>query len=776
MKILLLLILLFPATILAVPTLSLSAPSAGFVDDVVLIDARASTGVYNRLQANKTMSFTMDFGDGTPLVHVMAAGHIYRRAGIYTIRINGKDSVGGAATEVTHNITITEIPAATVGNFTNLSNTGNVVTNATNLQAAIDSYSTTNTIEKEIILADDFDAKGTIILKPTTGNKFITIKSASLASIPRLRRIDPEGSNLSWMPMIFAPNSSGPTNPAIGTPNPATTSVVKYYRFQGIRFSREDHEEDQQALIYTGQDGYNGNTSLATMNHHFIFDRCWFDGGDKNAAYCQSGLRNHANYLTVVDSWFAYFRLIGAGVDAEAMGIGISQGPNAVVNNHLVGGSEGFNNGGTTDRRRATLSSTTTTSATLSDGHLYHPDGSDLGASPTPVFNLSKGDPIALPSTSCANGGPYCVNMVTIVTSITGNNITFEAVPHVPTSGGEASWSSTPSFLEFRYNSITKPSEWRPFLADGTTPNPIFNGDDTQIKNQWEAKACIDCVVDSNYIYNTWHDQQPYALTLTVRNATGNESPTAAIMRFQWSNNILINAQNGMNISGSDDGFQQDKVSLSTRDIYFLNNLHINAGFEWDNAGPKDLMRLGEANPGNLKRVFVLHNTFDGSNGSIVNFGASNSPCLECDWSNNVHQFNQGGFMDSFGTPSRFQVENIITYFPPGDATTWTKNLVINRAFSAFYGAYAPMPATSINLGGVEADFSPNVDTVSYSAQFVSYATNNFTLVAGSPGKAAATDGTDVGINHLALSKARSALLGNFGNVICSWATNPACN
>lgn len=746
------------------PTLSLSAPTTGFIDDVVLIDARASTGVSTKPQSDGTMSFTMDLGDGTPLVHILGTGHAYRDAGVYTIRINGKNSAGEAATEVTHEITISAIPAATGGGIQTLTDTANLVTNATNLQNAINTASTANTVEQEIVLPDDFDVKGPIVLQPTTGNKFITIRWANISTLPHKKRVNPETQTLTALPTIFAPNNTSAQISAIDVPNPQTTSLVKYYRLQGIHIARENNAAQSQNLIRFGQDAYNGTDNLTKMNHHFILDRNWVDGGTTSAATLQSGFRAIGNYITVVDSHFAHFRLVGGGVDAEAMSIAISQGPNAVVNNRLIASSENFNNGGgSVDYRNATISSPTTTTATLSNGrHFFLATGTDE-ASPTNTENLSIGSTIALPSASCAQTTPYCVEMVTAITAISGNNITYDAVPFAPTNGGSAQWSDNPMFLEFRHNYMTKPVAWRHFLADGTTVNPSWNGDDTQIKNIWEAKACMYCRIDGNVAEGTWHSSQPYALTITVRNQNGQFSNTAAIRYLQWTNNLLKDAQNGMNITGSDDGITQVTVSAKTRDVLVANNLHWNAGYVWDNAGPKDFMRLGEGNPGRLDRIFVMHNTYDGANGSIVNFGtggASNG-VTNAMWFNNAHEFSLNGFMDSLGTPTRFQVENIQTYFPPGDATAWNKNLVVNPAFSSHYGTYAPMPAAAIVIGGVNADGSSTGDTVAYSGQFVNYAQGDFTLAVTSPGKAAASDGTDVGVNMTALKTAIGASSSN---------------
>ena len=80
----------------AVPTLSLSAPATAYVDEVVLIDARLSTGISKSPQGNGSPSVVIDFGDGFS-ANMLATGHAYRTAGTYTITLTGKDSSGATA-------------------------------------------------------------------------------------------------------------------------------------------------------------------------------------------------------------------------------------------------------------------------------------------------------------------------------------------------------------------------------------------------------------------------------------------------------------------------------------------------------------------------------------------------------------------------------------------------------------------------------------------------------------------------------------------------------
>src|SRR6185369_4515204 len=66
------------------PTVSISAPATAFVDEVILVDGRQSTGSSRSPQADGKPSVIMDFGDGFS-ANLLASGHAYRVPGTYTI-------------------------------------------------------------------------------------------------------------------------------------------------------------------------------------------------------------------------------------------------------------------------------------------------------------------------------------------------------------------------------------------------------------------------------------------------------------------------------------------------------------------------------------------------------------------------------------------------------------------------------------------------------------------------------------------------------------------
>ncbi|HKZ76979.1 MAG TPA: PKD domain-containing protein, partial [Pyrinomonadaceae bacterium] len=377
----------------AAPNLVLIAPGFAYVDEVVLVDGRQSLGVSKMPQPNGVPSVTIDFGDGFT-ANLLASGHVYRAPGTYTITLTAND-ISGAAAVTQRPIVVSAVPSATVSTIQLLSDTGNANTNATNLQSAINLAAMSNSSEQEIVLPAGAVFAGPIVLPAPVGDRYITIRSGSLSSLPASgNRVGPNQGSL--MPTITAPSSTSATLGAMWTTNPAPAVPPHHYRIQGIHFRKNDETKYSQVLLGIGD--FNAVQNRLTMlPHHFIVERCWFDGGASDTSQTNSGVRIAADYVSVVDSYSGEFRLIGSGVDTAAIAIGKGRGPYAFVNNTLIAGSENFFVGGqAAEINRAAISNATTSSATLAN-----------------VSNLEVDQNIALPV-----GGIYGPGQSTIVRSI----------------------------------------------------------------------------------------------------------------------------------------------------------------------------------------------------------------------------------------------------------------------------------------------------------------------------------------------------------------------
>ena len=690
------------------PTVSINAPATAFVDEVILVDGRQSTGLSRSPQADGRPSVIMDFGDGFT-ANLLASGHAYRIPGTYTITLTLRGTAGETIS-LQRTVVISPIPAATSGNVQVLTNANNAVLNATNLQNAINLAASRNLVEQEIVLPAGAVFAGPIYLPAPAGGKYITIRSASLASMAVGTRVGPSSGSL--MPVLTSPSATTAVLPALGTVTPAPAIAPNHYRIQGIHFQKNDETKRSATLMNIGTDSGGGQTQLSKIPHHFIVERCWFDGGASDTSQMTNGLRIYGNSVSVLDSYFGEIRLIGTGVDAAAISLSSGQGPYAFWNNTMIATSENFNiAGGPTELNSATISNATTSSATLSN-----------------VTNLEVDENMALPV-----GGSYNARQSTIVRSINGNTVTFDAIPTAPDNGGTAQWGATPSYIEFRGNYLYKPLKWWPKHAS-------WNGVTYQIKNLWETKFSRYVVVDGNVLENSWIADQFYAIALTVRNQNGGESAAAVVREMQFSNNIIRNAGAGINLL-SDDYFG---ATQQTSDITFRNNLFRNVGVNFDATGAAHMLITLQNGATRMRRIFLIHNTHDNgtpdnSNGMITDFGDSGG-ADESMWLNNVHQHGGYGFRSNSNASD--SEANIRRFLPNGGPAVWNKNLVANIGNTNY-----PARPQGIYPSGA------------WPAMFVNYADGDFTLTDRNPGKNAAADGTDIGVNMLLLRVATHSTL-----------------
>ena len=702
-KLVILLFAICGSSVKAAPTAGLTAPAIAAVNEVVLVDARGSTGVSKLPQSDSRPSVIVDFGDGFNC-NLLACGHAYRAAGIYTITVTVADVLG--ATSTTQSIiTVSAIPAASGSAVQVVLDSGSASINGTNLQNAVNLAASRNSVEQEIVLPAGAVFAGPIYLPTPVGNKYITIRSASLGSLTDGYRVNP--GNGSLMPTITAPSSTTAVLPAVGTTVPAPASPPHHYRLQGIHLRKDDESKRSAMLMNVGTDSGNGQTQISQLVHHFIIERCWFDGGASITSQVTNGLRIYGNYVSVLDSYLGEFRLIGTGVDTAAISLTYGQGPYAFWNNTMVATSENFcMAGGPAERNTGTVSNATSSSATLST-----------------VKNLELDQNIALKV-----GGAYGPDQTTIIRSISGNNVSFDPIPVAPDNGSTAEWIATPSYMEFRQNYLYKPLSWRP-------SDPSWNGQTYQIKNLFETKFGRYLVMDGNVFQNQWMSSQDYAITFTVRNQTGGESPAAVVREIQFSNNILRNAANGITILPSDTNGGTGNVSQRSSDITLRNNLFWNIGYNWDSTCCGHMLinlLSGLTANDRLRRIFVIHNTHDNgmpdnSHGMITDFGESGG-AYDSMWFNNVHQHGGYGFRSNFSTVDADA--NIRRFLPPGGPTVWNGNLIVNIESSNY-----PSRSQGKYLSGP------------WPSMFVNYKDGDFTLKPGNPGKDAATDGTDIGVD-----------------------------
>jgi hypothetical protein len=206
------------------------------------------------------------------------------------------------------------------------------------------------------------------------------------------------------------------------------------------------------------------------------------------------------------------------------------------------------------------------------------------------------------------------------------------------------------------------------------------------------------------------------------------------VREIQFSNNILRNAANGIIILPSDTNGGTGNVSQRTSDITVRNNLFWNVGVNWDSTCCGHMLinlLSGLTANDRLRRIFIIHNTHDNgtpnnTSGMITDFGNAGGADQSM-WFNNVHQHGGYGFRSNFSVVDTDA--NIRRFLPPGGPTVWNRNLIVNIGATTY-----PARSQGKYLSG------------SWPAMFVNYQDGDFTLKPGNPGKGAATDGTDIGV------------------------------
>jgi len=260
-----------------------------------------------------------------------------------------------------------------------------------------------------------------------------------------------------------------------------------------------------------------------------------------------------------------------------------------------------------------------------------------------------------------------------------------------------ASEALIPSNIEIRGNHMFKPMSWK-------VGHPTYAGKHWTVKNIFELKNAKNVVIDGNIFENCWTDGQTgIPILFTVRNQEGS-APYSIIQNVTFTNNIVRNAEGGLNFLGSDN----EKPSKRSSGAVISNNLFV------DIHGP-----------------FLTFNGFD--NVSLTH---------------NTH-FQTGNIMILYGTPAQqFVYRDNLTirgskgYGVFGDATgegmTALKKFTPDFVFrnNVLIGADASQYPK-------ENQYPASLDNVG----FVNFEKGDYRLGPVSPYKKASSDGQAVGVD-----------------------------
>lgn len=655
------------------------------VDEPVLFDAGNSTGVGDF--ANEPIEW--DFGDGFK-AKMCRASHAYRNPGTYTVTLKVKNNQGSISTATT-NVTVSSIPSATGNNVLTVvtNGSGNGVTTFNNIQSAVNKAAAiNNTGTVEIIIPAGGVFAENIELKVPVGNNYITLKSSALANLPVGQRVN--RTNLSNFPTIKPPFIND-NIPAIRTELKSPTSgactenqtclPAHHYRLQGIQFTADPN-------TFPGG----------------LFETILEFGTD---APIQNEISEQAHHF-IMDRCLVYREDYSAS----------NPNPQAIKNGLEANG----------------------THISVLDSHF-----SGINAPGSETHGMT-----AYNSTGIWSVVNNYFEAGTINFFIGG------ARPSIP--------SAFVTDVEFRRNRCHKPIEKRSLPYAHKWPAKI----------NFEIKSGRYWVIDENMFDTNWQGwDQRYLVSFTAFLDT-NEVPTNRDMQF--SNNVVKQGPNGILI-GRDPMPGYDHPNLYTR-FLITHNLFTEIGgpaynFPYcfnQNQTPQwqPCQTTGDdASEGTgflittvPTNVVIRHNTSYNRKGIMVLSGSTAAPLI---FKDNIVNHGTSPYADGYGygiigDDSSRGCWTIDPTLPdcvlPSDPSVRTylpgsilrKNVIAGIDFdSRFPTNNIPYPNVSDNFyfptnNPANPSGYANIDN-----HFVNRAGGNYRLANGSPGKNAATDGTDVG-------------------------------
>ncbi len=191
-----------------------------------------------------------------------------------------------------------------------------------------------------------------------------------------------------------------------------------------------------------------------------------------------------------------------------------------------------------------------------------------------------------------------------------------------------------PSDIEIRGNHFAKPLSWKDSPSHWT------------IKNLLELKNARRVLIDGNLFEHHWpQSQSGFSILFTVRNQEGS-APWSVVEDVTFSNNIVRNVSDGINILAVDDIHSSGQAARIT----IRNNLFENIGGEWGSGRLFQLL-------GGLQDLIIENNTASNSGSILMVEGPVNQRVA---FRSNTAIHNEYGFI---GTGTGVGNATLKTYF-----------------------------------------------------------------------------------------------------------------
>ena len=402
---------------------------------------------------------------------------------------------------------------------------GDIDKNGLALQHAIDDAEYGDAI---LVQAGAVYRIGSLMLRRKEGNGWITIETSNMNRLaPENSRISPN--DASSMPKLVSPGGNSPVI--------LTESGAHNYRLIGLEITKLDPEVIVSEMVVIAPKFDVDSSEIqdfADFPQNIIIDRCYIHGLPKNDL--KRGILLHCLDCAVVNSYISDIHVVGQ----EGQAILFGGGPLKIFNNYLEGAGENLFGADFICLRSAkpvappTLTSVeldTTRDLTVGSGMAFY-DGS--------------------------------TNLYTIVRSISGSVVTYDALASVPSANTVAYWGFLPTDVEISHNYLFKPLAWNPGDSSYAGYHPV-------VKNLFELKSGKRIWFHDNILENSWADgQSGYAVLFTVRNQVG-KCYFCAVEDVTFERNIIKNAAFGLNLLATDN----NAPSGPTHRILVRNNLWV---------------------------------------------------------------------------------------------------------------------------------------------------------------------------------------------------------
>lgn len=313
----------------------------------------------------------------------------------------------------------------------------------------------------------------------------------------------------------------------------------------------------------------------------------------------------------------------------------------------------------------------------------------------------------------CGWTGPGPFRIVNNYLEAAGENVMFGgANPRI--------WGLVPSDIEIRHNHFYKPLSWK-------KDDPTWVGTPWAIKNLFELKNARRVLVEGNIFENSWaHGQAGWAMVLKSANQGGKGAPWSITEEVTIRNNTIRHANHGITICAA-----CPANSASAKRFTIRNNVFEDIGPErWGRQGGRLLQILG-----GVEDVVVEHNTFTNAVETGIAVVASGSPSKGFVFRDNIMPHNKHGVA---GTGTGSGMRTLDKYFPE---CIFEKNMIVANPYISRYPRNNFYPQSFDEVG------------------FVDYPGGDYRLAGSSRYKNAATDGTDVGANMVAIEAAIAGVI-----------------